>query len=326
MKIIILFLVIFMSGEQVFAAGKDICFEKTLPFFQNFSKITGPDIEKSATLVNACDELQTPEMTKGKTILGAAVNSFMTKVAFGITGHATGAFDNLNGSQKQKSFRAELEKIKQIPNSMDRIKQVYDLVVRTQGHYDDDNMGKKNVLTGKVIFTDAPSNIINAAEKTGTGGVCRDFASLLQWSLLQVARGPHSKNSALEPNDFSSEFITGYVPVNGGTGGHAWVRVHLPQYNSTGQLTGFNNFDLDTTFYSDFSPLFPRLSGLSPENQQRAVRECTQIISCLYSRTLSSRRLENNSEQIIQNQKVGVGFMIGSPPIQSSPNTGSGVK
>lgn len=255
---------------------QDICFKETLPYFQNFSKIKASAAVKSEMLTTSCNELHDSEMTRGKSFSEAAYHKIGNFMAFGLAGHGASAFSKLNGSAKQKEFLTQLNVIKKNPDPMDRIRQVYQLVVETQGKYDYDSEGHKNMSSGFFIFTEAPGNIINNAEKRGTGGVCRDFASLLQWSLLQVSRYEGSKSSALGESDFSSDFISGTVPE----GGHAWVRVNMPQFNK-GRITGFNTFDLDTTWYQTFSPLFPRNSGLSQANREKAINQCHQISQCL---------------------------------------------
>jgi len=48
-----------------------------------------------------------------------------------------------------------------------------------------------------------------------------------------------------------------------------------------GRLLNFTHFDIDTTWYPHFVPLFPRRSGVSDGNLRRLRRECDEIRNCL---------------------------------------------
>lgn len=269
-----------------YAGEADVCFVNKNSFFDPISKVTMKPGARASTMSKLITELSDKDMHKGKGISETLIGSMTTGVAGILFGHAVSAFSRLDQTELQKSFQKELDRIKQVKNPMDRMKQVYDLVVRTQGEYDEYTLGFATVRKGKVALTYTPGNLINSAEEYGTAGVCREFASLLQWSLLQVARHPDSKGMALGPNDFSSELVGGDVPI----GAHAWVRAHLPKFNKDGQLQGFNDFDLDTTWYSEFSPVYPRRSGISEEERKILINESKEIAECLKNRQKSLDR------------------------------------
>jgi hypothetical protein len=191
----------------------------------------------------------------------------------------------MDGSPEQRRFKAELDRIKTIPNSMERIQRTYELVARTQGRYDEESYGLRNALAGRIYRGESPGNLLDSAKRDGTVGVCREMAALLQWSLQQVSRWSGSRSMALGPNDFSSGEILSNAPTPDGWGGHAWVRVNLPVHDATGALVNFRHFDLDTTWYPErFSPLFPRRAGASAQNISTARRQCTEIKRCLAQR------------------------------------------
>ncbi|AFY00766.1 transglutaminase-like domain-containing protein [Bdellovibrio bacteriovorus] len=280
MKLILHSVFLMLLVQSASAQEQNTCFEKAIPFFQNFSKISVSPIAKASMLESACEELDDPRLTEKIGIFKSLGHQFMAKFGFGVYGQAIGAFDRLQGDEWQMEYAQKLQTIKSIPDPLERIRQVYLLVVRNQGSYDNDSNGMNSLKSGYIFGEYTPSNLLNTARKTGSAGVCRHFASLLQWSLIQVARHPSSRSSALGPLDFSSEFVLGTIPD---AGGHAWVRVHLPQYDLSGRLQGFNNMDLDTTWYSRFSPVFPRFSGLKNDTRIKAAKQCREIQTCLRS-------------------------------------------
>lgn len=233
---------------------------------------------------NGCSELvDQPLLTEAYTALERAGAMAMTPIV-GVFGQGAGAFANLNGSAKQRDYKKRLDVIGEEPNPMLRIKRVYELVAATQGPYDSAGHGMKNFIRGAGVRSSSPGNLINSAERDGSIGVCREMASLLKWSLQQVARARGSRSMALSPNDFSSTFMTGKVPGANGWkdgGGHAWVRINMPIHEK-GQLIGFSHFDIDTTWYPEqFSPLVPRRSGLSAPGRKKLIDECRRVQACL---------------------------------------------
>jgi hypothetical protein len=300
----LIWVIMIQSGAH--AGARDVCFENKNSFFDPIAKVTMTPGERASSMDKFAKELLNDGLNEGE---GAGVfesifNYGMNFSSFGLMfGQGASAFSRLDQTELQKSFQKELDRIKQIKNPMDRVKQVYDLAVRTQGFGDYETMGNRTAAKGKIILTLTPGNLINSAEENGTAGVCREFASLLQWSLLQVARHPDSTGMALGPNDFSSEFIAGRVPG----GGHAWVRVHQPKHSKEGQIQGFNDFDLDTTWYSEFSPLYPRGTGVTSAERRVLRNEYYKIRECLLDLQMSmDREMIQNAQKAFKQELGGL--------------------
>lgn len=284
-----LFSVLLLSSTLGFAA-EDPCFGRAeSPVLKIYSQ-TSLDVDaKMASVMGTCKELKKTAMYEKKGMVRSLAEGFVQAVGVGgMFGLGASAFSKMNNNQHQKQYMSELEKIKAIPDRMERIKRVYELVSAYQGQYNYDSMGAKtDFVEGKMVGALRPENLVDAAKKNGTAGVCRHFAALLYWSLLQVGRSPDSKDSALSENDFSVSYMTGDVPLAGGnSGGHAWVRVNLPIKNEKG-VRDFRHFDLDTTWYpQDFTVLMPRRSGLSENARSKALSDCQEIKSCLMKRSI----------------------------------------
>lgn len=278
---IILLSVVFQP-MQTFASERQ-CFQGRYRFFENFEGINASPDEKTKIMEKACKELGNAELMEAKSLL-ARLSIPISSGVYGMLGQGLGAFSKLGDSEKQRKYMESLEQIKKIPDAMVRIQLTYNLVVSNQGRYDYEGMGFDAMISGWFIRWFEPGSLLSNVEATGSAGVCSSFANLLQWSLLQVSRYSGSSSMALAPTDFSSETYTGWVPGPNGWAdgwGHAWVRVNLPRFSEKGQLLGFSHFDLDTTWYPQFSPLFPRRSGLSEEKRKEALRQCQEIQMCL---------------------------------------------
>ncbi|MGZ3743022.1 MAG: hypothetical protein ACXWRE_13930 [Pseudobdellovibrionaceae bacterium] len=286
--------IVFRSSLAIGNDQKDVCFKDTTSFLKNFEKMEATADEKSSFTYNGCLEIWESSKMYEPEGMGERGMNGLSRVVYGMTGHAAGSTSRMEGNELQKQYKAELENIKKDPNPMNRIRRVYELVAKTQGK-DDFGASLKNLLTGKVYGSLAPDNLVDAS-KNGSIGVCRDMASLLQWSLIQVARHPSSTSTALSPTDFSSEFIAGeaYSQPRADFIKHTWVRVHLPEYDSLGKLKGLNTFDLDTHWYPEkFSPLPMRRSGASSDERKKVLEECKKVNSCLLERMI---REEENKQ------------------------------
>ncbi|GEM_PF-3146552 len=253
------------------------------------------DNAKLAALSNTCNELTKSDMYKKKNVLSLMMDGVSNAAGVGVMfGLGAGSFSDLDSTDTQKTFRKELDRIKQIPERMERIRQTYLLVSKYQGAYDFETMGKKtDFIGGKMVGALRPENLIDMAEKHGTSGVCRHFSALLYWSLVQVSRLPESKGGALTENEFSPSYMVGEVPMEEiGWGGHAWIRVNLPYRNSAGALE-FDHIELDTTFYPGvFSILQPRRTGLKNNLREKLVLDCERAKQCLMR-----QYLDNNGER-----------------------------
>lgn len=238
-----------------------------------------PPEEKLNSIFTACRELDTtywagtfaqhhqglPEMA------GKGVIPFLRLI-----GYAPAAFIKLNANTLQRDFNKQLEAIRLIRDPILRIQKVYQLVTRFQGEYDSET-------TGSLPYR-RPGAVINKAAKDGVGGQCRDFALLLYWSLLQVARHPDDRRiyGDLGENSFSvspqfgdGKFDDEYV------GFHDWVRVHLAGRDDSYRLY-FVRFDLDNTFYPKaFTPLMPRQQNFSERDLAKRKNTCDQLVRCL---------------------------------------------
>ncbi len=112
----------------------------------------------------------------------------------------------------------------------------------------------------------SPGKTLLKAAKSGSGGVCRDFASLLTWSLHHVARGPagHAHFSV----------HTKHIPR------HALVTVRL--FHSPGSRSEKDRlFSLDPTNYQRFTPLpVPDLRA-STDTLLKRFESCSRVVRCL---------------------------------------------
>lgn len=255
-----------------------------LPFFQNFTQYEQSNFARLESLNNTCREIEWPEMNEGRNFGARLVDGLLPGLAFGILyGRAAASFSTLENTELGRNYMAELKKIRKNPNALARIKAVYELAARHSGTYDYESNGMRNLKSGAVVGAYRPENLLASAKRNGTIGVCREFAGLLEWSLMQVGRYEGSKNAALDTTDFSVDMMAGTVPGANGWkdgGGHAWVRVNIPVQKNGG--IDFTHVELDTTWYGDnFTPLFPRRSGVTEKTRKRAAKECRAIQRCL---------------------------------------------
>ena len=247
--------------------------------------------EKISTVDTMCNELDPVGLNKGiyeKPHVTIRIESAIDQaVTYPMTqGLWWGAFTKLQATERQRAFTAELEKIKLNPNRYERIRDTYNLVTRFQGNYDYKTLGSRADWNGWRVFRLTPGNVIDAGDEKGPGGVCRHFAALLYYALNQVARPKDSSGVALGEDSFSVDFMGGYIPVDGISIGHAWVRVNLPF--GEGDKKIFKKFDLDTTFNpKEFTPLEPRLTGLRAEEIKKKFDDCEALHRCLMKSYLS---------------------------------------
>lgn len=274
-------------------ADDDRCFvQAETSLIKQYALAKMDDSAKLAALSNTCTELSNPDMYKKKNVLSLMMDGISNSTGIGVMfGLGAGSFSDLDSTETQKKFMSQIQRIKLIPDRMERIRQTYLLVSKYQGAYDFETMGKKSdFIGGKMVGALRPENLIDMAEKHGTSGVCRHFSALLYWSLVQVARLPDSKGGALTENEFSPSYMVGEVPMEEiGWGGHAWIRVNLPYRNSAGALE-FDHIELDTTFYPGvFSILQPRRTGLKNKAREELVLDCERAKQCMMRRYLESK-------------------------------------
>jgi hypothetical protein len=263
--------------DDAHAQSGNACFPKNrLPIFGIIEKSKTSVASKIEMVNTVCRELSESELHTKQSVLQRIQNG-MAYVGGGLFGDAAAAFDDMDDSETQIAYKNTLRRIALIPDRMERIRLTYDHAVRHSGSYDHPTFGMKTIKRGYLFGAHTPGNLVGAAKENGTIGVCREYAALLYWSLLQVARHPSSKGRwDLGPNDFSVSSIPG---VAGGP--HVWIRVTLAEHDSIGRITGFVRFDLDSTWYATFTPLVPRRTGLSDQTRNAALRQCVAISDCL---------------------------------------------
>jgi len=250
---------------------------------------------KIQALKNSCNELD-PQSAHGQ--YTQPKTSFARQVVLKVADtyhHFTAglnAFTRLGELGVEKEFKTALEKIKKNPNRIERLKSVHDLVNKYQGQYDQE----KN-----LTFSRTASGVLNRAQLTGKGGICNDFAHLLYWSLMEVARpaGATGKLGSLDENSFSVSYEVGYgrTEDNSINGSHKWVRVNLP-FVSNG-VVKFERVDMDTTFYQDFSLLSPRMLGKPAPVLEDMFQKCRQIVDCLVDQGKSEQEVLKAPRELV---------------------------
>ncbi|OQW46945.1 MAG: hypothetical protein A4S09_03290 [Proteobacteria bacterium SG_bin7] len=175
------------------------------------------------------------------------------------------AFRNLSHTEEEINYANQLTEIKKIPSAVERIKETYSLVIRHQKPY---NYKLTPSSNREIIYT--PERTLKY------GGVCRDFARTLKWSLQQVAKSSSTDRNA---ETFTPEIQWGH---DGKDKGHMWVSVNVPIRNTNGHIQRFAHIDLDSTNYNlSFVPLMPLSKNLSHQQMKQNFKSCQQIISCL---------------------------------------------
>lgn len=269
-----------MSAECVSASD-------LLYFMSAIEKSEMSNSKKVSALVSACGELDTRSFNGAFAQTHPDLGDKFAEITWSVfrgVGFGPASFVGVGGTKEQDAFANELDLIRPVTSPVVRIQKVYELVARHQGNYDDGGGGSPYFL---------PFTMINRAAKTGIGGQCRDFALMLYWSLLQVARHESDQTGlgGLGPNSFSVSAIYGSGQYGDKKVAHEWVRVHVPGKNRT-----LNSFDLDSTWYRNtFTPIPRRLQGLSQTTLATAKTLCNARLRCwreqyLLGRTIDSRQ------------------------------------
>ncbi len=282
-------LIFFFLPISVYSQGDyRVCFksDKPLPGYlraMRDSNMSAYDLEDAIQW--ACHELDDPiffpDARNDQTPIGPLGKAKAVGGALGsifISGIPTGLMDIFGQNKTLSEYKQKLEQISKIQNPRERIRKVYELVVENQGKSDKSPLR----ATYDSLRPRSPSGILNKAKATGEGGVCRNFATLLDWSLMQVNMSPtlpkyYSTWKIPDENSFVSEII--FDPW------HEYVEVKIPNGKGT-----FESFQLDPTIPAEghttaFLPLYPRHQGLNPSQREQLWRQCRDIRDCiLYSK------------------------------------------
>src|ERR1035437_2189130 len=93
---------------------------------------------KTIALILTCSELDNKLNYQARSVTERVAETGSYLVA-GATGLAASAFSVLNGSDVQREFMAKLNEIKLTLNRIERIRQVYQLVSKFEGLFDNDS-------------------------------------------------------------------------------------------------------------------------------------------------------------------------------------------
>ena len=245
------------------------CFSGPRPAYMVALKYSGLSASSTSTAIeNACKDFDETDFQQERSLLGTAANVLgdMLKPVF--QDIPTVVETMLGGNQAVTDYKNRLAVIGRIKDRFVRIRKVYELVVESQGTYDKED--------NHTLMT--PGIILGRAKAGKPSGVCRDFAKLLEWSLLAVNRSPalseELKNwGGLDEDSF---MVTQVFDVGSR---HAWVEVLLPV--GVGDAQVFHKMDLDTTFYKAYSPLYQRRTGPSERGLDALRTECRAVADCV---------------------------------------------
>ena len=271
------------SSFQPFAYASDLtvsddqaelqrCFSGPLPAYLVALKHSSMSFfDTQAALENSCADLGNPEFQSKQSIVARIGDAIFYPPGMAVSRNIPSVLrDMLGDDTTVKEYRVRLAALQKIKNRFERIKGAYLLAVSAQGQYAHDSDGNYFLMT--------PSKILNRAKQGKSGGVCRDFAKLLEWSLLQVNMSPTlspelKQWGGLDEDSFSVQTVAD------SSAGHAWVEVILPV--GSGEKQVFHHLHLDSTWYKTYSPLFPRRT-IIPESQRRQLTEqCRAVSSCV---------------------------------------------
>lgn len=269
----LLILLLCMSSHS-FAQSEAIrqCLSKSgvVPL-QILAKTSIPKKDLDMTLFTICDEMDDPKYEdtpahfaqidpwydQAVSVVGATFSGIYKEAIAALA-------EGLTGSDAQLRYRAHLNMIRKIKDPYQRIYRVFNLARASQGEY-------KPILN----LIRNPGQIIDAAAAGKPGGICREFALLLSFSLKWVARPDGDTipaHGGLGPNSFNVSVKYSMQ--------HAWVRVHLPRYEGN-RLVGFDRFDLDSTWHDKFIPLNPRRTGEERVSLQNKYNRCMKATECV---------------------------------------------
>ncbi len=270
----IMLVLLWMISTQALAQSEAVrqCLKRSsLVPIQVLARSAMPQNELNMALFTLCDEMDDPSYPdtparfaqydpwydRAVSVVGTIISGVYKE---GIASLA----ETLEGSPAQQRYRAHLEMIKRIKDPYQRIQRTFHLARSSQGSYG-------NILN----LLRNPGQVIEAGANGEVGGLCREFAVLLAFSLRWVAR-PYGDVippfGGLSPDAFN---VTVEYSMQ-----HAWVRVHMPKYEG-GRMTGFNRFDLDSTWHESYIPLNPRRTGEKRQEIETKFKQCQRVVECV---------------------------------------------
>ena len=224
----------------------------------------GPQNNKVETLQSAC------KVTDPTNSFFMDINMWQVEdwSLLRITEGIRDGFRKIGKDKLEKDFDAKLSEIKKNPDALQRVKATYEFVIKSLKPYDDHASERFDAGERPLVYT--PEETLHHE------AVCRDYARLLKWALLQVAQ----PSSGLKGQSFSASIETAYNKE--GTRGHAWVSVNLPMSDSAGSFLGTERIDLDPTNFPDkFTPLMP-LGQMLPQSRIKEYDNiCSNLVDCL---------------------------------------------
>ena len=273
---------LFFCADAVVAQGEVSCFQGTesVVFLDVIKRMNLTPRENLQAVKLACSEVDLREssamLQRRSGTFSRSFSNVWHFVYDTLYGPAAGAFSKLNATESQRRFRAALERIKMNPNRYERLRDATMLTMAYQGAYDSQAFRRASRENFRMWTT--PESVIESAEKTGFGGDCVSFSTLLAWSLLQVSRPVGNTTMALDESSFSATMLSRHFP---GQGVHSWVRVYLPRL-VPGKGLEMDSVDLDTTHYrAALTVLHSRFEGLSEPEMSALSRTCEKVIRCL---------------------------------------------
>lgn len=259
---IVLFACLWASAHE---CAKHIPKDGAFDFAHTVLKMKLPDSERHRMFSQACEEFVLGE----KSLLKVGRLELQKVKRLERAGHKyvlpflaqiNAIWSELGDSKVEQEYKTKLNELAKIEDPDERIRRVYLLAIQYQGNWVPHNRKGSGILGMKK-----PADVLKDSEEMGTGGVCRDFSSLLTWSLNEVSRAP----VGIARQEFLAEFT--YYP------GHAIVTVKRFE-DPNSRLAKV--YSLDPTNYSEFVPIpYPDVD--SPEETFRkrydaciAVRQC----------------------------------------------------
>jgi hypothetical protein len=268
---------IFCSLYPCLALASD-CLEtvpasSTFDFARAILNLSDGIVLKQRLMADACVEFQSNPKDKvhlNELLADARSSSNLNKAASGALSAVAqiNSSAGLGDSPIEKQYKSELAEIAGVQNVNDRMRRVYILAQKYQGKWDlDSHKEGSGIFGGKT-----PGEVIKDANSTGTGGICRDFSTLLVWSLNQVRQSPQNH-------------YPDYVATATAIPGHAIVTVSMLEPI---QHSVKSRFTLDPTNQKEFTPSPIWDLHSKQDKMDDYLNQCMEIRRCLRNATGAS--------------------------------------